>query len=165
MGAKKTIAIVTDKETVATHFARMLCSKQFRILFVTKNGGRFKKAVAEISEKDQDAEVEIVDCAREGCWEADLIMLEAGDSEESAIADAIKDVAIQKVVISIKEMDNNVKEVPDELEKLLPHSKVVMAQIKRNSPEILLSGLDADAIEKVSGIFKEGGYIPKFGKN
>ena len=71
-----------------------------------------------------------MNCAREGCWEADLILLATAPFKESAIANAIREVAIQKMGISVKKVDNYENMSCKKLEKLLPHSKVVIAQIK-----------------------------------
>jgi pyrroline-5-carboxylate reductase len=165
MAAKKTIAIITEDANMAKNLVHKLSTEQFRILFVTENAHKFKSVAAEISKKDQEAEVEIMNCAREGCWEADLILLAAAPFTESAIADSIRDVAVQKMVISINKVDNHENMRCKKLEKLLPHSKVVVAEMNWPSPEIVLNGIDEETLQMASEIFEIGGYHPKPGKN
>jgi pyrroline-5-carboxylate reductase len=165
VAAKKTIAILTEDVGMAGNLVNMISTEKFRIVFVTENARKFKSVAAEIAEKNQAAEVEIMNCAREGGWEADLILLATTPFKESAIANAIREVAIQKMVISVKRSDSNQNTSCKKLEKLLPHSRVVLAQINWPSPEIVLSAIDEETLQIASEIFESGGYHAKPGEN
>jgi hypothetical protein len=69
------------------------------------------------------------------------------------------------MVISINKVDNHENMSFKKLEKLLPHSKVVIAEMNWPSPEIVLNGIDEETLQIVSEIFEIDGYHPKPGKN
>ena len=165
MAARKTIAIVMEDEQIAQRIVNKFSTEQFRILFVTKNALKFKEVAAGILGKNQYAEVEIIDCPREGCWEADLILLAAAPADQEAIADAIREVAIQKMVINIEKTGFKEDQGRKKLEKLLPYSKVVIAQMNWPFPDIFLSSIDEDALQIASEIFGKSGYFNGLGKS
>ena len=85
---------------------------------------------------------------RDGCWEADIIILDISDDEQQEVVELIKEVATQKIVVSFSENENN------ELQALLKYSKVVKVFNAINSPALSFWGKDQDAVLEASGIFK-----------
>ena len=122
-----------------------------------------------------------ISCAREASWEADIIILATPYGTEKEVAEKIREVATGKVVISISNPPNSsyndLVSSPDtsaaeELQKLLPNSKVVKTfnttlaadfmtpAIDGKTSEVFIAGNNSDAVDTVSEIVKTAGFNP-----
>lgn len=80
-------------------------------------------------------EVYTVSCVKEASWEADVIVVATPYEVEQEVAEKIREVAVGKLIISISSTRNNLNNTLDsseitaaeDLQHLLPHSKVVKA--------------------------------------
>ncbi|HEY6977811.1 MAG TPA: hypothetical protein VH396_16040, partial [Chitinophagaceae bacterium] len=102
--------------------------------------------VRNIKQNNLNAEVEIVDCAKEGCWEADIIVLAIPYYELKEVVEKINEVVTQKIVLIISNNEEEGK--VEELQRLLPYSRVVAAF---NNPYSFTSN-DREASETISKI-------------
>jgi len=78
-----------------------------------------------IKRNNPGAQVEIVDCVKEGCWEADIIVLAIASHEMEEVIEKIREVATQKIVLIIlnHEDDSSLSFIKaQELKRLLPYS-------------------------------------------
>ncbi len=135
----------------------------------------------EIQEVNPTADVEAIDCSFDGCWEADIIISAVPYNAEKEIAERIKEVANQKIVISIanplNEDHNGLLIEPgtsaaEELQRQLPNSKVVKAfntnfaadfstpVIDGKRANAFIVGNDEDALQNVSELIKTAGFNP-----
>ncbi len=135
----------------------------------------------EISEANPSADVEAIDCSINACWEADIIIAAVPHSAEKEIAESIREFANQKIVVSIANPLNDTfsglitdpgTSAAEELQKLLPHSKVVKAfntifaadfsspEIGGQIPDALIAGDDEESLETVSELVKTAGFNP-----
>jgi predicted dinucleotide-binding enzyme len=89
---------------------------------------------------------------KDGCWEADIIILDIPYNEETEVAELIKEVSTQKIVVSFSENKNAFEN--DGLQNLLKYSKVVKAFKTINSPVTSLYDKDQDVVSEVSNILK-----------
>ena len=94
------------------------------------------------------AQVEVQACAREGCWESDIIFFADTPGNIEEISSHIKDVVTQKTVVTFLEDTGK-------LEQLLPYSKIVKAQIKDKG--FHLESIHEDALEEVESLFQAAG--------
>jgi hypothetical protein len=115
---------------------------------LSKYANQFIELLTEIESRHPNVELDLIDCMKDGCWEADIIILDIPYDEETEVAALIKEVSTQKIVVSFSENENS------ELQNLLKYSKVVTAINIINSSCISLSGKYQDAIEEVSNILK-----------
>src|SRR5690606_8049817 len=92
------------------------------------------KLKSSLSTSDVKAMIDTNDCAKEVAWEADIIILACAYKVEKEIIERIREVATGKILISISNpFDVNYSDLvrstttsaAEELQKLLPHSKVV----------------------------------------
>ncbi|HJY21890.1 MAG TPA: hypothetical protein VJ279_03335, partial [Hanamia sp.] len=90
-------------------------------------------------------------------WEADIIILAIPFHEEEMVAEMMKEVATQKIVVSLSDDENT----NGTLQQLLPYSRLVKVSGSINSKNIFISGDDEEANEEVSTIFKQAGYQPE----
>ena len=127
------------------------------------------------------SDIEAIACPTEASWEADIIILAVPFEAEKEIAAKIKEVANQKIVISIanplNETYDGLVTPPDssaaeELQKLLPHSKVIKAfnttfaadfstpVIDGKQVDAFIAGNDEEALETVKELVGTAGFNP-----
>jgi predicted dinucleotide-binding enzyme len=148
MAAKKTVAIIASANEKAAAIVNKLSLENSRLLVVSKQANQFIELSTDIKSRQPNLELDVIDCMKDGCWEADIIILDIPYDEETEVAALIKEVSTQKIVVSFSENENS------ELQNLLKYSKVVTAINIINSSCISLSGKYQDAIEEVSNILK-----------
>jgi len=161
--------------------AKSLSKGNNRLLLFANDQDRVQALVSEITASNRSADVEAYKCPANASWEADVIILAVPFASEKEIAIKIKEQANQKIVISIanplNETYSGLTTSPDtsaaeELQKLLPNSKVVKAfnttfaadfstpVIDDKQVDALIAGNDADALETVSELVTTAGFNP-----
>jgi predicted dinucleotide-binding enzyme len=148
MALKKTIAIIASTDEKAAAIVNKLALDNFRLLILSKYANQFRKLSKDIASNHPNVELELIDCMKDGCWEADIIILDIPYDEETEVAALIKEVATQKIVLSFSENESS------ELQNLLKYSKIVSAFNTPGSAQISVCGKDHDAVLEVSGILK-----------
>jgi NADPH-dependent F420 reductase len=133
---KQTIAIIGAGGNMGSAIARHVANGNYRLLLFDQDSGKLSVLTKEITQQFPEADVKAMSCAHDCSWEADIIILAVPHKAEKEIADIIRDVATQKIVVSIA---NPVEEdfsklttardssAAEELQQWLPHSKVVKA--------------------------------------
>jgi predicted dinucleotide-binding enzyme len=178
----KTIAIIEATSEMGAGLARVLSkSPKYRLLLMSDDHARLEELRAEIGAYKSEDALWIMTCAREASWEADIIVIATPGSQHRIVADKVRDVAIGKVVISTsnpiidayytldKSGDTSAAE---DLQKLLPHSKVVkafntmfprdlMSRVANGKPvDVHIAGDNGDAIETASEVVTRAGFNP-----
>jgi len=158
MAIKRTIAIVGATENTGAEMAQRFAGINYRLLLVSNDVEELKKLVKNISEEKPMTEIDSIECVKDGCWEADIIILAVPSSVEKQVqvAEMMKEVATQKMVVTISGLENS----EEELKKILPYSKVIKISNPHQSKEIFISGEDEEATEEISMIFFKAGYHP-----
>ena len=134
---KKTVAIIGATEESGAAIVNKFTGSSYRLLLVEDEINQLSQIARSIKRNHLHAEVEIVDCAKEGCWEADIIILAIPFRELKEIAEKINEVVTQKIVVIIsdeKESSLSFNQA-QELQQLLPYSKIVTALYNPCSPE------------------------------
>ncbi len=148
MAVKKTIAIVGATEEAGAEIAKKFSFAPYRLLLVSNNAESLSQLFDHISKQNPIAEIDTIECVKDGCWEADIIILAVPGCQERHTAEIMKEVATQKIVVALSNT---------EVEQVLPHSKVVsILDISAN--EIIISGNDATVNEEIVKIFNQAGY-------
>jgi predicted dinucleotide-binding enzyme len=156
MATKKTIAIVGATGDAGKAIVNRFASMAYRLLLVSDKPGELKRLTEAIATQYPAAEVESIECVRDGCWEADIIMVAIEGAEEQKVAELMKEVATQKIVVVVTQNENECKE----MKRLLPYSKIVKAFINLDTNEIVLSGNCETVNEEIAIIFIQVGYQP-----
>jgi len=156
MATKKTIAIVGATEDAGRAIVDRFASMPYRLLLISHNPDDLNRLTEAIAKQHPAAEVESLECVKDGCWEADIIIVAVEGAEEQKVAELMKEVATQKVVVVVTQNENECKE----MEKLLPYSKIVKAFINMETVEIILSGNNEAVNEEISNIFIQAGFQP-----
>lgn len=167
MRTKQTIIVIGVKGRIGTEIAKGLSKGNYKLLLNDKSSDQVSNVLNEILEANPFADAEIIDCSFEGCWEADIIILAIPVRAEEEVVKKIKDVANQKIVVSISDLPReNQTSLGDcemtagkALQKLLPHSKVIKAfyTVKR---EMLITSDDKDALENIIELLQMANLHP-----
>jgi predicted dinucleotide-binding enzyme len=154
MSVKKTIAIVGATENKGAEFANKLAGDDYRLLLISNDSQKLSHLSESIVTNKPEAEVDTLECVKDGCWEADVILLSVSPSEEKAVAGTIKEVATQKIVVMVSDERN----LSEDLQHILPYSKLVKISFGFYPGEITISGNDEGANDEISAIFNQAGY-------
>ena len=145
---KKTIAIVGATEKNGKEIIAKFASAPYRLLLISNEANELEQLGTDITAKYPGIDIETLDCIKDGCWEADIIILAVPQEKILEIATKFKEVATQKIVIEMWSNENNSKE----LKKILPYSKLVSISGFCSS-KITISGEDKTVNEEIKQIF------------
>jgi NADPH-dependent F420 reductase len=181
MITKQTVAIIGATGNMGSAISKSLAKGNYRLLLKANKKEKLEKLADEITQNNPSADVEAIACPAEASWEADIIVLAVPFGAEKEIAEKIKEVASQKIVISIanplNETYNGLVTAPDtsaaeELQRLLPNSKVIKAfnttfaadfatpVINGKQVDAFIAGDDEDALETVKELVTIAGFNP-----
>lgn len=181
MSTKQTIAIIGATGNMGSALAKTLSKGNNRLLLFAHNPDKVQALVDEIKNANKKADIEGIECPANASWEADIIVLAVPYAAEKEIATRIKEVANQKVIISIANPLNKSynglvtsadTSAAEELQKLLPNSKVVKAfntvfatvfttpVIDEKQVDVLIAGNDGNAMVTVSELVQNAGFNP-----
>jgi len=181
MNTKQTIAVIGATGNMGSAIAKNLSKGNYRILLCANDEPKLQALAEDIKQVNLAADVEILDCARIASWEADIIIVAVPYQAKKDVAAKTREVANQKIVISIanplNDTYNGLLTAPDtsaaeELQKMLPHSKVVKAfnntfaadfatpVIAGTLVDAFVAGNDQEAVEIVSELVQTAGFNP-----
>jgi NADPH-dependent F420 reductase len=181
MNTKQTIAIIGASGNMGSAISKSISRGNYRLLLCSNDLEKLQTLVNEIKSSDSSADVETIDCSQDASWQADIIILAVPFNAEREVADKIREVANQKIVISIanplNESYDGLLTAPDtsaaeELQKLLPNTKVVKAfnttfaadfstpVIDGKQVDSFLAGNDDESVQSVSELVKTAGFNP-----
>lgn len=143
MKAKKTVAILGLEKGEANPFIDKLACDH-RLLIVSKDIKNCAGISEYISQNKPEHEVEVIDCAKEGCWEADLIILwNVFQFEEDELL-RLREVATQKIILLVKDQERDNTDLP-----LFPNSKVVTLVLNPLTTKANVYGKDLEAVDLI----------------
>lgn len=99
--AKQTIAIIGAGRNMGTVIANSTAGANYRLLLLHKSPDQIGFISESIQKAHSEADLKSMDCPHESCWEADIIFLAIPHEAEKDMADKIRDVATQKIRVSI----------------------------------------------------------------
>jgi 8-hydroxy-5-deazaflavin:NADPH oxidoreductase len=177
----QTIAIIGASGNMGSAIAKSLSKGNYRLLLCANDLDKVQAVADEIKSSNPAADVEAIDCTREASWEADIIIAAVPHAAEKEVAERIREVANQKIVISIANPLNDTYDglvtAPDtsaaeELQKLLPNSKVIKAfnttfaadfstpVIDGKQADAFVAGNDDEALQRVNELVETAGFRP-----
>ncbi|MCC9138480.1 NADPH-dependent F420 reductase [Pontibacter silvestris] len=181
MKTMQTIAIIGASGNMGSAISKSLSKGNYRLLLCASRQDKVQAVVEEIKSGNPAADVETIDCSVEASWEADIIIVAVPFAAEKEVAQKIREVANQKVFISISnplnDTYNGLVTAPDtsaaeELQKLLPNAKVVKAfnttfaadfatpVIAGQQADAFIAGNDEEALQTVSELVSTAGFNP-----
>jgi len=181
MATKKTIAIIGASGNMGSAIARSLANGNYRLLLIAQHHEKVQQIIKEIKTINPSADVESMSCPFDASWQADIIIPAVNYNVEKEVAEKIRDVATQKIVVSISNpLNENYnglvtaagKSAAEELQSHLPHSKVIKAfntvfandfaqpVIDEKQVDVFIAGEDEEALNIVSELVTEAGFNP-----
>lgn len=181
MKTKQTIAVIGATGNMGSAISRSLSEGNYRLLLFSNKFEEAQRLAVDVKVNNPAADVEAVECTREASWEADIIILAVPYAAEAELAEKIREVANQKIVISIanplNETYSALVTAPDtsaaeELQKLLPNAKVVKAFnttfagdfkqpiIDGKQVDAFIAGNDEEALLITSELVSTAGFNP-----
>jgi len=136
MKVKETIAFIGKADETSTGLIERLAARQYPVILVDSGNSGFGEVSLGIQDHDPTADVAVVECAREGCWEADVIILTGGFIPDPETLDRVRTVATQKTVISLSGDETDAggpSGKTKKLKRLLPYSSVTQIVLDGNS--------------------------------
>lgn len=179
MQTKQTIAVIGATGSMGTAISKSLLNGNYRLLLSARDVNKAQSLVKEIHSINPLADIEAIDCSVNASWEADIIIVAVPFLAEKEVAQRIKEVANQKIVISISNPLNETytgmvtaadTSAAEELQKLLPHSKVIKAFnstfaadfytpiIDGQTVDAFIAGDDEDALKVVADLVEIVGF-------
>ena len=157
---KKTITVLGDAGAFFAKGIEILMKQDLRLVFVSEDEMPNSKLRSRLPNTQAVAEVEFTSCERDGCWEADIIVLTQPETISPALLGKIKEVATQKIVMVVNE--KKVEHDNSMLQQLLPNSKVVWVLAGYQNKDFAVSGYDPEARERVRELLVGAGQdIPQ----
>ncbi len=181
MQTKRTIAILGASGNMGSAIAKSLAKGNDRLLLFSKELEKVEALKASIQKEYPSADIDCMSCPMHASWEADIIILATPYEAQAEIADSIREVANQKIVISIANPLNATYDAlvtkpgssaAEELQALLPHAKVVKAfntsyaanfaqpVIDGKQTDAFIAGNNEAALETTAGLVKATGFNP-----
>jgi len=152
MAVKSTIAIIASTKEKAKAVVEKISHKNCRVLLVLKHEDEFAHLQEQIQSQYPAMELDAIDCMKDGCWEADVIMLNVNEQEEKEVAEMIKEVATQKLVISFSDSKKGCSE--EGLQRLLNHSRVIKVSASGDLCNMSTIGNDEEAMRTASSLLE-----------
>jgi NADPH-dependent F420 reductase len=181
MKTKETIAIIGATGSMGSSIASNLSKDNYRLMLMGRDDEKLRVLKESLLRGNAKGIIDTDHCAREVSWEADIIILAVPYAEEKEVAGKIREVATGKVVISISNPLNASHSdlitsadtsAAEELQKLLPDSKVVKAfnttfaadftspVIDGRKADAFIAANNGSAVEVVSKIVASAGFNP-----
>jgi 8-hydroxy-5-deazaflavin:NADPH oxidoreductase len=156
MAAKEIIAIAGATGKAGAAIANQLAKYNYRLLLISRNKDKLATLLHAIQRTFPNADVEAVDCLKDGCWEADIIVLAVPVSVEKEVAERIKEVATQKLIARFVNQPNTPSDAKrkNELQQLLPYSKIVEVIVNDLTQQTLID-INEVAVQSIVNIIAE----------
>lgn len=160
MAVEETIAVVGLRSDIPSVFVEKLKNQDVRLLIIPE-GEKEKVSLNKHFENNvTNAEIEVLDCARDGCWEADIIAFLDPVAPEESLLNRIKEVAVQKPVLSVFEKASaEAASNAEKLQERLHNSIVLKVKIDPEKESATISGTDPQSIEQVAVMLKRAGFL------
>ena len=181
MEAKQTVAVFGASGSMGSAITKSIAKGPYRLLLMSNDAGKLQELQSDIVKEFPDAEAEVIQTLIDARWKADIFILAVPYAAEAEIVPEIKDLAEGKIVISItnpinKDLSGLVTQpgtsAAEELQKLLPQSKVVKAfnttfaadfthpVIDGKQVDSFIAGDDEQSVKTVSEMIKTAGFNP-----
>lgn len=181
MATKKTIAVIGASGKMGSAIAKNLSKGNYRLLLFAGQKEKLEQLKDEIKKENAQADIECSGCPFDASWEADIIILAVNYKVEKEVAEKIKEVATQKIIISISNplnenfdglITSSDTSAAEDLQHFLPDAKVVKAFntifsadfaqpiVDGKQIDSFIAGNDKEAVQTVSELVSIAGFNP-----
>jgi len=181
MATKQSIAIIGASGNMGSALAKSLAGTNYRLLLIANQNEKVRQLIDEIKAVRPGADMESMTCSFDASWEADIIIPAVPYRAEKEVAQKIREVATQKIVLSISNPINENYDGPatpagisaaEELQKLLPYSKVIKSfntvfandflqpVIAGKQTDCFIAGNEKESLQTVFMMVATAGFTP-----
>lgn len=142
MKVKETIAFIGEADKTCNQLIERLAAEKYPLVLVAKEGNPFEELSGKILNRVPDADIEVITCEREGCWEADVIVFDSSVDFNSDLIEKIKEVTNQKILVYVlkKTGESDSTDGFKSFQQLLPNTQWVQLAIDPVSHDIHIAG-------------------------
>ncbi len=151
METKKTIAILGLTNEARNPFLIKL-AQHYRLLIISEHTNEHQPSDY-INGSEIETSIELIDCAKEGCWEADIIILWDTFRLETTELKKLEAVATQKIILILTDQEDNTL-----IRSLFPNSKVIALAKNSVTKKAKILGTDVEALQTIREIIKKTGF-------
>ena len=151
METKKTIAILGLTNEARNPFLLKL-ARHYRLLIISEHTNQHKPSDY-INGSDTEGNIELIDCAKDGCWEADIIILWDSFRLEKTELKRLEEVATQKIILILTDQEDKTL-----IRSLFPHSKVITLANDSVTKKAEILGTDVEALQTIREIINITGF-------
>ena len=167
MAVQKTIAIIGATGSMGSAISIALAkNNNNELLLMARDQQKVIKLADFIKHEYPSTSHFTIQCSKDACWEADIIIMAIPAEAESEVGDYIKEVVTQKIVISISP-----ETTIAQLREVIPYSKIVKAfyantpnELKRAIPgkeiNAFIMSEDEEALITVAELLHSAGFNP-----
>jgi hypothetical protein len=160
MKVKETIAFIGEADETCAELIQKLASGNYPLVLVTKGKDHFEGLSKKILNDVPEADVETINCEREGCWEADIIVFNRLRADDLNLAEKIREVTNQKTLVCLLNKEDQLSTSEKEVKtfrEALPNAQWVQVVFDPVAGRMYITGAnDVSAI--VAHIFYQVGY-------
>lgn len=170
---KQSIAFIGAIDAIGSAIVQGATNGNYRILLLNREAKNIKCLADDIRDNATEEDVEVMDCARECSWEANIIIINLSDKMLDEVLAEIRDVATQKIIIPLtstlrQDLENTTGYITEKLCGELPYSKIVQLSVagrfdqkgSSNEASLTIYGEDRQALEIVSELIETAGFRP-----
>lgn len=162
MEVQETIAFIGGAGKNCPVLMKKMAQGKLRLLFLYNEEEKILDFVDQLrSGQVNEADIEVVNCVTDSCWEADIIAFVDPEAVEAEVLEKIKSVATQKIVLLIHTehagQSSSYSCKMEDLERDLPYSKIVIVKVDSATMKAEISGSD-EALETVAKVLRKAGY-------
>lgn len=161
MALKETIACIGPGNGIFPTLIQKLANANYRLLLVSDKEQPLLSYSKNIQSALPAEKIEIIACPKEGCWEADLILLAEEVAADREIMNKIKEVSTQKMVACLSLYHNATLPagtIIHDLQQSLPHARIIQLLVDTSCAEASLSGKDTETLTIIESILKQSGF-------
>ena len=171
-----TIAILGATEGMGSILANHFAKGSYRLLLFSHKIQELETLVRQIQKSYPAADLESYACLVDASWEADIIVFTVPLPEKKYLAETIRQVATQKIVLHTSDHLRGARVIDKSLytnetkalQQLLPYSKLIKVYLSTNSGvsiategehiDVAIEGNNIEAVETVTKIFIKTGF-------
>lgn len=170
MKTVRTIAIIGAGGKTGSAIVRALAMNRYRLLLMEDELAKISALKSDLEHQNIAAELCTMECEREASWEADIVIVATSPGSQERIAEKIREVATGKVVItaftpetSVNNTNVSPRSAAEELQLLLPYSRVVMTVNSAfagnaDTRELFIAGNTGEAVDAVAELANAAGF-------
>jgi len=161
MRVKETIAFIGAADNSCKELSNRLASAQYPLIFVANEGEPLAILSQQISDRMPQGDISRVECAKEGCWQADIIIFCPLQDADAALLQKIEAVTTRKILVHLsdkKDSGQSFFEGSKIFREALPNTQFVQLFPGTDPETMQVENFDDEAPVIIAQILKEAGY-------